>query len=73
MANSTRNRHRPLRTTPYALGEPQLNCAKAFGWVKPRVWTVVCTNCQTEVEVEEGTVGECGNCGVEIDDRGNIQ
>ena len=32
-------------------------------------FTVVCP-CQTELEIDEGTIKTCPNCGREIDDKG---
>jgi hypothetical protein len=37
----------------------------------PTTFTVLCP-CQTEVEIEDGTTKECPNCGIELDDKGNI-
>jgi predicted RNA-binding Zn-ribbon protein involved in translation (DUF1610 family) len=37
----------------------------------PLIWEVTCS-CNTVVEVEDGCIGECSNCGTQLDDKGNI-
>lgn len=37
----------------------------------PAIFSVICPDCNSVLEIEEGTIKEC-QCGTELDDKGNV-
>lgn len=51
---------------PYELAKDELKDIAGITYFK-----VICS-CETELEIEDGCTAICGNCGQELDDRGNV-